>query len=217
MHPYFAISYELLPTSYMGYTYPMFDFHALILSGSYVAIFLLMLANGVINFPSSQILYLIVGYFVSTGNLLFAGAVIAGALGNTIGNFITYTLIKKYERPLARKMLMMNEATFDKIHSALHDTFSRRGIWWLFIGKLTPSVKAFIPVVAGLARTPTVLTSLIFLVASFIWATGVIYLGYAFGEQFSLSSFLGVSFVIGAVIIFIVYKNISRKLNKDGH
>lgn len=190
------------------------DFHSLILSGSYVAIFLLMLANGIINFPSSQILYLVVGYFVSTGNLIFAGAVFAGAIGNTIGNIITYTLIKKYERPLARKMLMMDEAMFDKIHGALHDTFSRRGIWWLFLGKLTPSVKAFIPVVAGLARTPTAVTSLIFLVASFIWATAIIYLGFAFGEQFSLSSFLSVSLIIGAVIVFIIYKNISKKLAK---
>lgn len=188
------------------------DIHALISSGSYIAIFLLMVANGVINFPSSQILYLVVGYFVSTGNLLFAGAVAAGAIGNTIGNIITYSLIKKYERPLARKLLMMDETMFDKIHSALHETFSRRGIWWLFIGKLTPSIKAFIPIVAGLARTPTTLTSLIFLAASFIWATGIIYLGYAFGEHVSLSSFLGVSFLVGITIAFVLYKRISKKI-----
>ena len=193
------------------------DFHSLILSGSYIAIFLLMTANGVINFPSSQILYLVVGYFVATGNLLFAGAVFAGALGNTIGNILAYSLVKKYERPLARKLLMVNEETFDKIHGALHDTFSRRGIWWLFVGKLTPSIKAFIPVVAGLARTPTVITSLIFLVASFIWAAAIIYLGYAFGEQFSLSSFLSVSFIIGAIVVFIIYKNISKKLKRENN
>lgn len=191
------------------------DIHALILSGSYVAIFFMMLANGVINFPSSQILYLIVGYFVSTGNVLFAGAVLAGALGNTIGNFITYSLIKKYERPLARKMLMMSEQTFNAVHGALSDTFSRRGMWWIFLGKLTPSVKAFIPIVAGIARTPTLLTLGIFLVASTIWATGIIYLGYVFGENVSLSSFLGVSLIIGLTIAFIVYKNISKKLAKQ--
>lgn len=188
------------------------DIHALILSGSYVAIFLLMLANGVINFPSSQILYLVVGYFVSTGHLTFAGAILAGALGNTIGNIITYTLIKKYERPLARKLLMMNESTFDAVHGALADTFSKRGIWWLFLGKLTPSVKAFIPIVAGLARTPTVITSFIFLVASFVWATGIIYLGYTFGENVSLSNFLTVSLVIGLTIMYVLYRNISKKI-----
>lgn len=188
------------------------DLHSLITSGSYAAILFLMIGNGVINIPSSQILYLIVGYFVATGNLSFIPAVIAGALGNTIGNIITFLLVKKYERPLARKLLMLNEETFDKVHRALHDTFSRKGIWWLFIGKLTPSVKAFVPVVAGLARTKTPLTSFIFLAASFIWATAIVYLGYAFGEHVSLSSFLAVSLVIGFTILFILYKKISKKL-----
>lgn len=190
------------------------DLHFLISSGSYAAIFVLMVANGIVNFPSSQILYLVVGYFVSTGNLVFATAVLAGALGNTIGNFVTYSLIKKYEHPLARKLLMLNEETFKKVHSALHETFSQRGMWWLFIGKLTPSVKAFIPVLAGLSRTPTLLTTFIFLSASFVWAIAIIYLGYAFGEHVSLSSFLAVSFLIGAGIFFILYKNISKKLDR---
>lgn len=188
------------------------DLHELILSGTYASIFLLMIANGVINFPSSQVLYLLVGYFVSRGDVSFAGAVASGAVGNTIGNIITLLLVRKYEHPLARKLLMMNEATFTKIHGALSDAFSKRGIWWLFLAKLTPSVKAFVPVVAGLARTPLALTSFIFLAASFVWATGVIYLGYAFGEHVSLSSFLGVSFLIGVIIVYILYKKISKKL-----
>lgn len=189
------------------------DLHGIISTGSYAAIFLLMLANGICNFPSSQLLYLIVGYFVSTGNIMFASAVLAGGLGNTIGNIITYSLVKKYERPLARKLLMLDEKTFDKIHSALHETFSKKGIWWLFIGKLTPSIKAFIPVVAGMARTPTAITSIIFFAASFIWATIIIYLGKTFGEQLSLKSFLAVSLVVGFTIIFIVYRKISKKIS----
>lgn len=189
------------------------DLHELISSGTYAAVFLLMIANGIINFPSSQALYLVVGYFVSRGDISFAGAVLSGGTGNTIGNIITYLLVKKYEHPLARKLLMMNEATFKKIHGALSETFSRRGIWWLFVAKLTPSVKAFVAVVAGLANTPLTLTSFIFLAASFIWATGIIYLGYAFGEHVSLSSFLGVSFVIGITVVYILYRKVSKKIN----
>lgn len=188
------------------------DLHELVSSGTYISIFLLMLANGVINFPSSQVLYLIVGYFASRGDLAFSGAVIAGALGNTIGNIVTYLLVRKYEHPLAHKLLMMNEATFRKIHGALSETFSKRGIWWLFVAKLTPSVKAFVAVVAGLANTPLPLTSFIFFVTSFIWAAGIIYLGYAFGEHVSLSSFLGVSFVIGFTVVYLLYRKISKKL-----
>lgn len=192
----------------------MFDLHSLISSFSYVAIFLLMLTNGIGNLPSSQLLYIIAGYFVSTGSLLFIPTIIVGTLGNTIGNIITFQLVKKYDKPFARKLLMLDENTFTKVHSALHETFSRRGMWWLFLGKLTPSVKAFIPIVAGLANTKTKLTSLIFLIASFIWAIAITTLGYYFGEHITLKSFAVVSLLIGGTIAFIVYKNVSKKLNK---
>lgn len=191
------------------------DLHGIISSFSYVGIFALMVANGVANIPSSQILYLVVGYFVGTGSLNLIPAIIAGGIGNTLGNIITFLLVKKYEHAFARKILMLDEPTFKKIHSALHETFTHRGMWWLFVGKLTPSVKAFIPVVAGLASTKTFLTSVIFLFASLIWAFGLIYLGKTFGEQVSLSSFMGVSLVIGIIILFVVYKNVSKKFHEQ--
>ena len=194
------------------YTHSM-DLHTLISSFSYLAIFLLMLTNGIANFPSSQFLYIICGYFISTGNLLFVPTIFFGALGNTIGNITTFLLIKRYERPLARKLLMVDELTFNKIHSALHATFTARGMWYIFFGKLTPSVKAFIPIVSGLANTKTVLTSCIFLVSSTIWAIGITSLGYYFGENITLTSFTVISLLIGGTILFLVYKNISKKLH----
>lgn len=170
-----------------------------------------MLTNGIANLPSSQLLYLIAGYFIATGNLLFIPTIIFGALGNTVGNIITFLLIRKYEKPLARKLLMLNEETFNKIHSALHTTFTHRGMWWIFLGKLTPSVKAFIPMVAGLASTPIKLTSFIFLSASFVWAILLTSLGFYFGEHVTLQSFTTISLAIGGIIIFVVYKNLKKK------
>lgn len=192
----------------------MFDLHSLISSFSYLAIFVLMITNGVANFPSSQLLYIICGYFISTGNLLFIPTIIAGTLGNTIGNTITFLLVKKYEHPLARKLLMIDEATFNKVHSALHSTFSHRGMWYIFFGKLTPSVKAFIPVVAGLASTRTSLTIAIFFSASLIWSIGITSIGYYFGEHITLTSFAIVSFLVGGTILFFAYKSVSGKLQK---
>lgn len=192
----------------------MLDLHFLISNFSYVAIFVLMTTNGAVNFPSSQFLYIICGYFVSTGSLLFIPTIILGALGNALGNTVTFLLIKKYDKPLARKILMLDEATFTKIHTALHATFSRRGMWWIFLGKLIPSVKAFIPIVAGLANTKTKMTSFIFLVASLIWATALTSIGYYFGEHVSLSSITGVSLVIGIIVIFFVYKTYIKQSEK---
>lgn len=172
-----------------------------------------MLTNGIVNFPSSQFLYVICGYFVSTGSLLFIPTIIAGALGNTIGNIITFLLIKKYDKPLARKLLMMDEATFSKVHGALHATFSRRGMWWIFLGKLIPSVKAFIPIIAGLANTNIKITSIIFLIASTIWASLITSIGYYFGEHVSFTSITTVSLVIASIVAFFVYKTFTKKLN----
>ena len=191
------------------------DLHTLVLSGSYVAIFLLMITNGAINFPSSQLLYIICGYFISTGNLLFIPTIIAGSLGNTIGNIITFLLVKKYDKPFARKLLMLEETHFNKIHSSLHETFTHRGMWWIFLGKLIPSVKAFIPIVAGLANTRTSFTIFIFASASLIWAVGITSLGYYFGEHITLTSFTIVSFLIGGTILYILYKKLSKILAKN--
>jgi membrane protein DedA with SNARE-associated domain len=172
-----------------------------------------MTTNGVANFPSSQLLYVVCGYFISTGNLLFIPTILAGTLGNTLGNIITFILVKKYDRTFARKLLMMDEVTFTKIHNALHSTFLHKGMWYIFFGKLTPSVKAFIPIVAGLANTKTKITSFIFLSASFIWSIAITSLGYYCGEKISLKSFTAVSLLVGSIIIFIVYKKISKKIH----
>jgi membrane protein DedA with SNARE-associated domain len=184
------------------------DLHTLIGNFSYLAIFVLMITNGVANFPSSQFLYIICGYFVASSSLLFVPTIILGALGNTIGNTITLLLIKKYDKPLARKILMLDEATFTKIHTALHTTFSRRGMWYIFFGKLIPSVKAFIPVLAGLANTATKTT----VIASLIWATALTSIGYYFGEHASLTSIGTVSLLIGIAVMYYIYKTVSAKV-----
>lgn len=182
------------------------DLTFLISNFSYVAIFVLMLLNGVINFPSSQFLYAICGYFIATSNLLFVPTVIAGALGNAIGNTIIFLLIKKYDKPLAIKLLMIDAKTFSAIHTTLHATFTRRGLWYIFFGKLIPTVKAFIPIVAGLANTKTKITSLIFFASSVIWAMMITSIGYYFGQHVNFTSLTTVSLLIGSIVVFFAYK-----------
>lgn len=170
-----------------------------------------MFTNGVINFPSSQFLYIICGYFVNTGHLLFVPTILAGGIGNTLGNIVIFLLIKKYEKPLAKKILMLDDSTFTKIHTKLHSTFERRGMWWIFFGKLIPSIKAFIPMIAGLANTKTFLTSLVFLFSSCIWAAMLTSLGYFFGEHINFTSITTVSLLVGFIVIFFVYKTYKNK------
>ena len=107
---------------------------------------------------------------------------------------------------------MMDADTFTKIHSALHATFTRRGMWYIFIGKLIPSIKAFIPIVAGLANTKTNLTATIFLLASLIWAATLTSIGYYFGEHVTLTSVSAVSLTVAVVVAFFAYRTFSKKI-----
>jgi membrane protein DedA with SNARE-associated domain len=87
-------------------------------------------------------------------------------------------------------------------------------MWYIFFGKLTPSIKAFIPMLAGLAKTKDTLTAIIFFFSSLLWALAIITIGKEFGEHVSLSSLAAISFVVGTTILVIAYRNIHKKLQK---
>ena len=72
----------------------MFDTETIIIGWSYVGIFVLMTLNGFLSFPSSQILYIIVGYFIGTDTLQFLPASFSGALGNMLGNIMLYEVVR---------------------------------------------------------------------------------------------------------------------------
>lgn len=190
------------------------NFDSIIENFSYIGIFVLMFSNGMVNFPSSQILYIIVGYFVGAGKIALLPSVISGALGNALGNIVTFLLVKKYGEPLAQKLLFVDKQTFSKVVQALRATLAKRGLWWIGIGKLIPSVKAFIPIVAGLAKVRPYLVSVIFFITSFIWAYALTMVGYIFGKGVSLSYLPIVSLTIAVIVVSVFYKKFYKEFSK---
>ena len=148
-----------------------------------------------------QILYLIVGYFVATGKLSFLPAMIFGSVGNAIGNFIIYSLVYKYGKQIATKYLYVKEETLTK----LHKEFEGKGLWFLYIGKLTPSIKVFIPTVAGLSKITRPHAVSLFLITSLIWSSIIIYLGFLFGEQITFENYFTVMGIVGIIIAIFAY------------
>lgn len=167
----------------------------IIASLGYFGIFFLMIANGVFSFPSSQVLYIIIGYFVGTGKLALAPALVLGAIGNTIGNITLYELIRAKGVRVVRKMLGLPLS--DKTLADLERVFKKRGLVFLFIGKLIPAVKVFVPIVGGITRAPRALFALLMLTASFVWGLTFIGIGFVFGKG-------GDVFKVGAVIVILI-------------
>ncbi len=177
------------------------DLHQIIISSSYLGIFILLITNGAVNIPSSQIIYLIAGYFIATGKLSMFPTLFFGTLGNTIGNIITYLLVYKYGRPIVKKLLTVPEKTLDHMHYE----FSNKGLWWLFVAKLIPSVKVTVPTIAGLSKTPKTKTYLIFLSSSFVWATTITYIGYYFGENITAKGYALTMGIVGIIMFAFAY------------
>ncbi len=188
---------------------PDLSIESIIVVLGYFGIFVLMIANGAVSFPSSQILYIIAGYFVARGDLLLVPVALVGALGNTIGNIILYELARKHGRTFfVEKMKLFPIRELAKVEAA----FRKKGAWFIFVGKLLPAIKVFIPIPAGLGKMHRGIFALLIFIASFIWSLAFIGIGYFFGKS---PDFFGQYAIILVIIAAIVLLLFYRYLNSE--
>lgn len=187
---------------------PDITIETIIATLSYAGIFLLMIANGAISFPSSQILYIVVGYFVAQENLSFGLSVTVGALGNTVGTIILYELARRHGRSFIERIKLFPLRELAKVEAA----FKRKGVWFIFIGKLLPAIKVFIPIPAGLGKMHRGIFASLMFAASAIWAAGFISIGYFFGKSSDLfGHYAAILGIIAALVLFIFYRYLNSE------
>ncbi len=171
----------------------------------YITIFISLFLNGLTNLPSSQIIYLTLGYLTNINGFNFYLAVLLGAIGNTLGNLFLYRLIynnSDFINSKLAKTLNINFTTLEKYNSY----FKNKWWGWLILGKLTPSIKVLVPIICGTSKISYLRATVIFFLGSLFWAIGVTYLGFYFGKESSLLEFYIIVTLIYAIIGFFVYK-----------
>ena len=112
--------------------------------------------------------------------VLLAG--LFGAIGNTIGSWVTYyvglfggrRVVERYGR-----YVLVSHHDLD----IADRFFARWGNWAIFISRLLPVVRTFISVPAGIARMPIVPFTIYTFAGAFIWSTGLAYGGYKLGQH----------------------------------
>ena len=189
------------------------DIEAIIISFSYLGIFGLMITNGLMTLPSSQVLYIICGYFIFTGDLVLPLVILTGAFGNTVGNILLYEATRKKGLEYVTKYKIFPEKEVRKVTIALN----KKGSWFLFVGKLLPAIKVFVPVAAGMAKTKRSLYIPLMLIASIIWTIPFISIGYYFGKSSDLFGKYAIGLMIVAIIVmfaFYKYMNSSEVLEE---
>ncbi len=181
--------------------------HIITISG-YAGIFLLMIANGAVSVPSSQVLYIIAGYFIFTGNLTLWLVVLVGALGNTIGNILLYEFARAKGLEYLTRWPLFPAREISKVQIA----FQKRGGFFLFVGKLLPAIKVFVPIPAGIAKMNRVVYAMIIFVSSVIWTAPFLAIGYYFGKSAKVfGPYAVVLALIALVVIALFYKYINSE------
>lgn len=187
---------------------PAIPVEQIVTSLGYIGIFLLMIANGFLSIPSSQILYIIVGYFISTGDLALLLVAGFGAAGNTIGNILLYEISRRKGLHYITQFKVFPEREVKKVEVV----FRRRGAWFLFVGKLLPAIKVFVPIPAGIGKMNRALFTVVIAVSSFLWALIFIAIGYFFGKSAHVFGTYGVVLTIVAATVLILFY---RSMNSE--
>ena len=177
------------------------NFTDLLINYKYWAIFTLLTTNGFCNLPSSQITYLGVGYFVSTGKLDFWMSVMAGTAGNVLGNFILSFMITKYGINFAKKFTYIN----DKALGSFAQSVNKNGYLYLIVAKLIPNLKVLVPVIVGVSGLPAKKAILVYALGSGLWAIIVIKIGEYFGGNISWQYYSIAVFALALVTVTLFY------------
>ncbi|MFA5830205.1 MAG: DedA family protein [Candidatus Paceibacterota bacterium] len=177
------------------------DTETIIVSFSYLGIFALMISNGFVSFPSSQVLYIIAGYFVFKGDLSLVAVIVAGTLGNTVGNIILYEVARGKGLAYLVKFQIFREKEIKKVEAA----FRKKGVWFLAVGKLVPALKVFIPIPAGLAKMNRSLYSGVILITSAIWSAPFLAIGYYFGKGSKVFGNYAIAMTLIAFVVMAVF------------
>ena len=182
----------------------------IILTFSYLGIFLLITLNGIISFPSSQLIYVIAGYFASTGDLNLYAIIIVGTIANTLGNVILYEMARRKGLKYTLKFFKYLELTninIEKEIKKIKIVFKKKGTIFLFFGKLINPIKIFIPIVAGISKMNRAVYISIILITSTIWAIIFTLFGLYFGKSYENYGWYGlIMMVFFGTFLLIMYK-----------
>ena len=132
---------------------------------------------------------------------------LAGTIGYTIGSLVGWGIGAYAGRPLLEergRWFHLDRAKLDRADR----WFERWGDWAVFLGRLTPVVRSFISIPAGVVRMPIVRFTVLTFLGSAIWCFAIAGVGWALGSSYERfhHDFAYVEYaVVAAVIVFVVW------------
>ena len=131
----------------------------------------------------------------------------AGTIGYTLGSLVGWGIGAYAGRPLLEERGRWFHLDRAKLGRA-DRWFERWGDWAVFLGRLTPVVRSFISIPAGVVRMPIVRFTVLTFLGSAIWCFAIAGVGWALGSSYERfhHDFAYVEYaVVAAVIVLVVW------------
>lgn len=189
--------------------------------GGYAGIFILMVLEGSFLPVPSEIILTFSGYLVSQGKFSLLLVAVMGALGNVAGTLITYAAGRYLGLPFLYrygKYILITRGDIDKAHML----FEKHGISIIFVSRLMPGARGYIPIGAGIARMKIIPFVCTVLVGSFLYSLALTYIGMILGEHWEtvgpyLEKSASVLFAVGAAgLVWWIWRRI-QAIRKESY
>jgi len=151
----------------------------------YAGIFILMALEGSFLPVPSEIILTFSGYLVSQGKFSLLLVAATGALGNVAGTLLTYAVGRYLGLPFVYrygKYMLITRNDIDKAHQL----FEKYGTTIIFVSRLMPGVRGYIPIGAGIARMKIIPFVAAVLIGSFLYSLALTYIGVLLGEHWEV-------------------------------
>jgi len=129
----------------------------------------------------------------------------AGVLGNTLGSVIGWGIGYYGGRPVIEKRGRWLHLGPENLDRAEH-WFARWGDWAVCLGRVTPVVRSFVSIPAGLARMPLGRFTVFTFLGCIPWCFGLAGIGWALGSSYESfhHDFRFVDIAVGAFVLALV-------------
>ncbi len=153
------------------------------------------------------------GHELSSGLPAYLAIVAAGTVGYLIGSVIGWEIGSRGGRPYLERhgrWLHLDERRLDRAEA----WFARWGDWAVLIGRLTPIVRSFVSIPAGIFEVPFRRYTVLTLIGSAIWCFFFAGIGWAAGSSWETvhryADFVVAAGVV-AVVAWVTWRFVSRR------
>jgi len=122
------------------------------------------------------------GHVFEAGAPAYLAMATAGTLGYTLGSMLGWWIGASAGRPFLEQHGRWLHLSEGKLDRAEH-WFERWGDWAVFLGRITPVVRSFVSIPAGVFRAPFWRYTVLTLIGSAIWCFGLAGVGWWFGSN----------------------------------